>query len=480
MTKIKKQILTVAVLVLVMALLGTVYYFMTREDDSPVEEKTEYGAFGETLKNGRPLIVDKVENEQMNSITVHNTQDEYTLIHKKSGAYKIEGLEGYEVNQELLAQLRVNSLYLLATGYVENAELDNLEQYGINRDEPAVWFEVLYNNEQDSYKILVGDKTPDGNGYYAMLEGRDALYTIDTGVESSILLPRRAYVTPTPVNSVEDTLIYTLKDFSLYKGGEKFITIEKASGELTYGNNSTHFITYPAYNYATNLTNFETLLKALKDLTGTETLYYGDEITEGLLCELGFFDAEGKDNSDYSFAYSYPAFSEQVYVMTEEETGGYMVYSLKENIIVRASEDSLSFLNWDMLLWLSAEIYMLDIEDIASVEFEFDGKTASYNISGTGADLAVTGNNIPVDTTKFKEIYKSIMYVIVTAYANDADYGKEQLKMTVTTEKGEVLEYRFYTHTATNSYYTLNGFGEFYVSAEKVLAMRESAFTLVK
>lgn len=480
MTKIKKQILTVVALVLVLALLGTAYYFMTKEDDVPVEEKIEYGAFGETVKNGRPLIVDKVENEDMNSITVHNTQDEYTLIHKKSGAYKLEGLEDYEVNQELLAKLRVNALYLLATGYVENAELDNLEQYGINVDDPAVWFEVLYNKEQESYKILVGDKTPDGTGYYAMLDGRDALYTIDTGVESSILLPRRAYVMPKPVNSVEETKVYTLKDFTLYKGGERFISIEKASGGLTYGNNSTHFITYPAYNYATNLTNFEILIKALKDLNGTETLYYGEQVTDSLLRELGFFDEEGNDVSDYSFTYSYPAFSEQVYVMKNGDTGEYTVYSLKENIVVRASEASLSFLDWDMLLWLSAEIYMLDIEDIASVEFEYEGKTASYNISGTGADLSVTGNNIPVDATKFKELYKSIMYVIVTAYADDADYGKEQLKMTVTTEKGEVLEYCFYTHTATNSYYTLNGFGEFYVSAEKVLAMRDNAFSLVQ
>ena len=72
------------------------------------------------------------------------------------------------------------------------------------------------------------------------------------------------------------------------------------------------------------------------------------------------------------------------------------------------------------------------------------------------------------------------MYVIVTAYAKNSTYGSEQLRLTVTTEKGEVLEYVFYANTATNSYYTLNGFGEFYVSADKVLAMRDAAFKLVE
>ena len=45
-------------------------------------------------------------------------------------------------------------------------------------------------------------------------------------------------------------------------------------------------------------------LTALNELTGTHTLYYGDSITDELLVELGFFDAEGNDVSDYSFKYS--------------------------------------------------------------------------------------------------------------------------------------------------------------------------------
>lgn len=478
MTKLKKQIIAVIALVIAAAVLGGVYYFLLRDTETEAEEKVEKGAFGETMKNGRPFIVDEIQNETMNSIFVHNTHDEYSLVHKKSGAYKIEGLEGFEVNQTMLAQLRVNALHLLAIGYVENAELDNLEQYGINTADPAVYFEVFYNNNEDSYKILVGDKTPDGNGYYAMLEGRQALYIIDNGVEAAILQPRLAYVTPTLVDTVEDNLVYTLKEFNLSKNGKRFISIEKSSGNLTYGNNATHRLTYPAYNYATSLTNFESLLTSLKSISGTQTMYYGDAITDELLVELGFFDAEGNDVSDYSFNYMYPTFSEYLYVMKDTEAGDYIVYSLKEKIIARVAAESLPFLDWEMLLWVSAEIYMLDIEDIATVEFEHDGKRAGFKLSGTGDSLSVTGNNIPVDTDSFKELYKSIMYVIVTAYADNVEHGAQQLKLTITTEKGETLEYCFYSHTATNSFYTLNGFGEFYVSAEKILAMRDAAFAL--
>ncbi len=476
MTKLKKQIIAVAVLVAVAIALGVVYLVLLQDNsDSPNTEEAK-GLFGETMKNGRPYIVDKIENEDMNFIKVHNTFGEYTLVHKKSGAYKIDGVDGYELNQTALAQLRVNSLSLLALGYVENAELDNLSQYGIDKDNPAVWFEVTHHNESEKYKIFVGDKTPDASGYYAMLEGRQALYVIDTGVESCILLPLESYIQPIIVDTVDTNEIFTLKDFSLKKNGEAFIEIKKSSGDLTYGNNSTHRLTYPAYNYATNLSNFDSLLSQLSNLSGTATLYFGDDITDELLLELGFFDAEGNDTSDYSFVYTYPNFSEYIYVMKDTESENYIVYSLKENIIVSVAAELLQFLDWDMLLWVSSEIYMLDIEDIASLVFESKDRRAEFKITGTGEGLGASCNNVPVDTDSFKELYRSIMYILATSYTSNNNYGEEQLRLVVTTEKGEELDYRFYAHTATNSYYTLNGFGEFYVSAEKILALREAAF----
>lgn len=446
-----------------------------KDKESPV---TYIGPYGETMKNGRPFIVDDIENEVLDTIEVHNTLDEYTMVHKESGAYKISGLEGYEEDEMLMPLLRVNATHLLALRFIDNAELDNLEQYGINKEDPAVWFKVTYNKGQGSYKILVGDKTPDEDGYYAMLEGRDAVYVIDTGIESCILQPKIAYVTPKFVDTVESNYLYTLKDFVLNKNGEHFLTIEKSVGDVTYGNNSSHRLTYPAYNYATNMANFEAVLTALSELKGASTLYYGDSITDELLCELGFFDAEGNDTADFSLKYAYPAFSEYLYIMKDVETGDYMVYSLKENIIVSVPYSAMAFLEWEMLQWVSAEIYMLDIEDIATVEFVRGTESAKYILTGEADTLAASCNNIPVDINGFKELYKSIMYVLVTAYAKESTYGGEQLGLIITTEKGEVLDYRFYTNSATNSYYTLNGFGEFYVSADKVLAMRDAAFAL--
>ena len=451
---------------------GTICYV---KEDGEKSEPAVIGGFGESTKNGRPYIVEKVENEDLNSIFVHNTLDEYTLLHKRSGAYKIEGLEDYEVNEQMLAALRVNSLNLLATRYLGVLPPEEAERYGINFSDPESYFVVTYNKEQSSYKIIIGDKTPDGDGYYAMLEGRPALYVLDTGIESSILLSRKEYVTPFLVDVVEDNYKFMLSTFTLNKNGEKFITIDKAKGEETYGNSATHRVTYPAYNYATNLTNFEEFLNQLLNLRGTATLLYGDEVTPEKLCEYGFFDLDGNDVSAYSFSYKYPAFSEQIYVTPNAE-GGYIVYSKGENIVATLPEESLAFLNWDMLLWVSSEIYLLDIEDVESMTFEANGSVARFDLSGEADALTVTANGKLVNTEEFRSLYRSILYVIVTHYSEDREHGEEELRLNVKTEKGEHLDYRFYKKSAQNTFYTLNGFGEFYVSADKIKEVKETAF----
>ncbi|MBQ7897066.1 MAG: DUF4340 domain-containing protein [Clostridia bacterium] len=436
------------------------------------------GAFGESTKNSRPYIVDMIENKDMNSIFVHNPLGEYTLIHKKSGAYKIEGLDGFEVDEEKLASLRVNAMNLLALRYVDRVSDEELLGYGIDVNNPASYFTVTY-NETDSYTILVGDKTPDGDGYYAVLQGRGALYVVDTGLESSILSAKRDYVKPAIVHTVEQSHKFTLSTFTLNKKGEKFVTIDKVSGDLTYGNNSTHRVTFPAYNYATNLTNFEVFLNDLLALTGSKTLLYGDEITDEALRAYGFFDADGNDTSDYSFSYKFPAFSEELWVMKDAETGDYIAYSKNAGIVASVPAASLAFLEWDMLLWVSSEIYLLDIEDIAKMTFEGNGEKAEFVLSGEAQDLSVKVNGKVGNIEDFKQLYKSILYIIVTSYSDGSAVGEEALHLTVETEKGEVLDYRFYRHTAQNMYYTLNGFGEFYVSADKVNEVKETAFGFI-
>jgi hypothetical protein len=76
-------------------------------------------------------------------------------------------------------------------------------------------------------------------------------------------MARRDYVKPDLVRTLDNSHKFTLVSFTMSKKGEKFVSIDLVKDGLTYGNNSTHRVTYPAYNYATNLTNFEVFLNAI-------------------------------------------------------------------------------------------------------------------------------------------------------------------------------------------------------------------------
>jgi hypothetical protein len=46
------------------------------------------------------------------------------------------------------------------------------------------------------------------------------------------------------------------------------------------------------------------------------------------------------------------------------------------------------------------------------------------------------------------------------------------MRLVITLESGEVLDYSFRAVSAVNSYYTLNGEGQFYVEREKLMELR--------
>ena len=208
-------------------------------------------------------------------------------------------------------------------------------------------------------------------------------------------------------------------------------------------------------------------------------MHYGDEITEELLLNLGFFDKDKKDSSDYSFTYSFPKFSETFYVLEREDSEEYIVYSKNKNLIATMPKEDLSFLSWEMIEWVSAEIFMLDIENVKSMSFSDNQNSAFFTLQGKGDDLVVKCNEKIVNTADFRELYRSIMYVIVTSYSDSDTYGNKVLEMKVTTQSGEELKYEFYAHSATNCYYTLNGFGQFYVSYEKISTLKDLAFKMI-
>ena len=475
MSKLKKQLILSGVILAVFAVLLTVYFVLAPSDGDTVKETPEVrDEFGSLVKNGRPFIVDPIEVSDVKSIRIHNPDDDYTLLNHASGNWIFKGAENYTVDPEKLSVLRANTRYLLSVQRVENADLENLQNYGINLSDPAVWFEVEHKGGK--YRVIVGDETPDSIGYYACLEGRDALYVLDTGIKESVLLKCSDYINPVISDPIETSDIMSLTRLSIFKGGDLFLIIDSVKDNLTHGNNSTHRLTYPVSGYATSLANFTSFLDAMADVVCEKTVLYGDLITPESLAELGFIAGTDDHICDYTLTAEYP--KQKIALHFVEDGDNYLIYSESKNIVVSAPKTTFNYLEWELIAWLSSEIYLLDIFDVASVEFTSPTSSALFEVSGE-TDIRVTCGGKEVPATDFKSVYQSLMYVLITDWGEPPQDTSEIMRLVITLESGEVLDYVFNSVSAVNSFYTLNGEGQFYIEREKLLELRSHFESLV-
>ncbi len=95
-----------------------------------------------------------------------------------------------------LDQARINGLRVLLSGTISKRllfeEVDDLSLFGL--DEPQIVARVGLKDGQ-AMEVLLGDKTPDGQGYYVQFRGRDYVYTVDYTWGDEFI----RYVTETPL-----------------------------------------------------------------------------------------------------------------------------------------------------------------------------------------------------------------------------------------------------------------------------------------
>lgn len=155
-----------------------------------------------------PAVV-KVDAHAVTGITLTDKgATPVNIVPKGSDAWQITSPDQYRADADAVNAI-LKSLSDLHPASVVEEHATNLAAYGLN--DPAVTVKVDEKNHQ-SASLSLGDKTPTGGGYYAMVPGSARVYTVDTSVESALskslndlrdrhLLPVQA----SAVNSVELT-----------------------------------------------------------------------------------------------------------------------------------------------------------------------------------------------------------------------------------------------------------------------------------
>ncbi len=520
-TAIAKQTTVITVLLCIVVVL-LVVWISTKDmlkvvDTEPVQTDAElkYNEGDALGTNDKFNVYDAIDTANIKDITIKNDYGTYRVYRDKDGIPQIAGYEGIAFHEESMSALMTSLGTPTAMYRVEYP--DDLAQYGLaprtledgTVKNPATFEFVaeLYNEETGetedvTYSGLVGDKTVTGGGYYFIYNGTpDVVYVISTSVEEAVLAPVETLVAPMIVAPMTDNDYYIVHDFILMKGEETIVHIdyieeeERANSELvtqTYRMISHPDLIPAAEAVSAAMIGFHTA--AQTDAMATvesalEVVHLGidDEALEKY--NLG-------DNC-YKLYYTYKGTENFLLISPRNSDGSFYAASPLFRQIVKGGSDVFDFVTWDLFDWVEAPFFQMKINYITDITVQsgdynvtFDLTHVDAGVNSNGVDMGTdldsvvergTGKEMDVET--FRQFYKTLLYACyegesglmedeLERFQSSAD-SEAQLILTIHTESGREMRYRFFRYTERKSYIELNGEGQFYclrTMADKILA----------
>lgn len=159
--------------------------------------------------------------------------------------YSVENKEEFEYDQSLCSTM-MTQIVDIASGKIANQNTD-LSTYGLDDPNVTVTYYIFDENGNtvEGVTLLVGNAAPVGNGYYAMLDGEDAIYVI--GYSDADYLVKKDYSYRVLTLLIIDDYKYGI-DMIDFKRGDYELNVALASAEekMTLEYATTYRIYVPA------------------------------------------------------------------------------------------------------------------------------------------------------------------------------------------------------------------------------------------
>ena len=537
----KKQIRLAIVLGIAFVVLLLTYFIVLRpiineviEDMKPplnLENGEVEGA------NDRIMLFPQVERASIQSIEVKNSHGTYKFVRNKNNSFDIEGSEGTAYDAELFSTLVTDCGYTLSKVKVANDNPDKLSDYGLDEASNPAYY-ILTSVEGVSHKVWVGTIIPSNGGYYVRYEGRNTVYVLDSTLETTVLAPIEAFVTPTLIMPTSLTTYYMLDDLAIFRGtftpkldekGDE--TTGGASATTDKGEDSAGGVTSDKKEQ-TPIVRFHYLKdeeKAKLDINATFWMdypgngaYYASTYVDGVaqqfiayagsecvklaptdddLKKYGCLDADytlyvvnNQAVTDANKKTQYIAIPNFVYfseMQKDEETGEQFryAYSVLFDLVAKVPYYDCLFLEYDLNTWVSAQLFNTNINKVSYVTVESGDTNISFTLRGQDSALVVEDNagHFP-EVKNFRKFYQVMLGLMkggnvslteAQCKALTSDEANVTAKLTVKMHSGRELVYRFYSY-GVQTYYTVNGEGEFYLPTAQVTKLINDAVRVTR
>ena len=494
----KKNKALVAVLAVLIALVIGVFFVFLRpiltedtEPDTPPAETQEGESIGLL---GKYQIYKKMDRSSIKKIYIHNAVDEYSFVREKSGAFVIEGLEDLAYNEKLLSALVsvVSNPLALVKVASDDAGYD---EYGITDSD--VYWEVTTTDDK-VYRMTIGHKLHTAGGYYVAYEGRKAVYVLGgdissalgtdekgTSLDLTVLKPVEYYITPVLIAGIDSNDFFTMNGFTVFKDGEMFVStkITAKEDQINPDALAEYSVTHPA-PYQTNDDVFIEIMQKVSVLGG-DSVVKADAVADEDFAQFGLKDPK------YMISFRYKEADYAVIVSELQEDGTYFATSsFNPTVIVKVPGDSLSFLEEELLYWVSPFPFAYNITAVEKIavtggdtdlEFYLHHGTDSKGKATLTVDAInnVTGESHTIaDADKvwdFRSAYRTMLYTQfeeeVPKDKIDECLGQEDrllLTYEYTLSSGTVRKLQFWQYSTRRTLLTIDGEGQFYVNIDRV------------
>ena len=195
MTKNKKTIITLAVMLVALIALVVVYFavvlpLLENDTESPVPQD------GEGLFNNKLTLYEPITEDQLISIKVKNAKDEYTFKRVKGsdGKYKtvVDGYESLAFDESFYVYLRTHALNPLTVEnqVYRNCSEEKMIEYGVTDETCQAILTVKFTNskgEVETHVMRIGHLAFTGNpSYYVSIDDRPHVYRFSSTAESTL------------------------------------------------------------------------------------------------------------------------------------------------------------------------------------------------------------------------------------------------------------------------------------------------------
>ncbi len=492
-----------------------------------------YDTDGDTVStiSGNPFVFPGITDRyKVDYMKVKNANGEFSLIQDpKTKNFVFENATTLSYNAEAFSTLLMSGIYMLSGGKVENPA--ELSQYGLdNIDKATAVVDVLL-TDKTLHRVIIGNPTLDGKGYYAKHYKKDHIYILPNNNAKNLLISANDLLETTLVNavssledvySVDDIHVKFLKDNKELHvvlldddddDGQQIYSIWKilAPEELIpagkeFGNPNSSAFTEFIQSAATLKTEYIKEYK-MEEIPLNENILsvVKEDALENYKAEtiLSFSDdvlkKYGLDNPRLEVMYTNPLktsgdqkynITSRVIISDKSEDGFYYAYSylykydskgkLLEvfctGCISVLTVETVEWLEWELMDFNNRFLYKNFVYNLDWIEVDYRNEVYRFNVDGSREDEDVKGVKLicPDGTTKdidiqtFKFLYAAIINIYMVDNYDIADENPSEICKIKLHAGGGLTEMVFFRVTNTKAYYTLNGEGKYYVKFESV------------